>query len=79
MFLFTDMLMWTSSSFEFRGEVSLNNRTLSIVDIKKNSEEPKYEFEITSNSGSFIFGCESDNEKLAWIHAILEAAYDIQY
>jgi hypothetical protein len=78
MLLFTDMLMWTSASFEFRGEVSLGNRTLAIVDVIKKSEEPKYEFEITLNSGSFIFGCESEKEKYEWIHAILEAVHEVQ-
>jgi hypothetical protein len=78
MFLFTDMLMWTSSSFEFRGEISLGNRSLSIVDVTKKSEEAKHEFEVTISSSSFVFGCESEKEKHEWIQAILEAANEVQ-
>jgi hypothetical protein len=75
--LFTDRVLWTTTEFEFRGQFSLANRSLQVVDIAKKEEEDKYGFEVTFNGGSAIFGCETEKEKLEWIQAILEASAEL--
>eukprot|EP00475_Leptophrys_vorax_P006006 TRINITY_DN13655_c0_g1_i1.p1 TRINITY_DN13655_c0_g1~~TRINITY_DN13655_c0_g1_i1.p1 ORF type:complete len:806 (+),score=221.61 TRINITY_DN13655_c0_g1_i1:147-2564(+) len=75
--LFTDRFLWTTTEFEFRGQFSVTNRSLQLIDIPKKEDEEKYGFEVSFSGGRTIFGCDTEKEKLDWIQAILEAAADL--
>jgi len=77
MILFTDRVLWTTQDFEFRGQFSVANRTLQVLDLPKKEDEDKYGFEVSFSGGHAIFGCDTEKEKLDWIQAILEAAADL--
>lgn len=74
MYIFNDRVLWTTMNFEFRGQFSLRNRSLTIKDVEKAN---RYAFVVGFVGGSAVFGCCTEGEKVDWIRTILEAAADL--